>query len=276
MAALSTVTLRAVGRPIGYARGMHRLALLLALFAAPAAADPLRATYGVQAAGLSVMEVRALLDLARPGAYRIETRFRTLGLAARLFPGEQTTRAEGRIAADGPRPLSYLTEGIWRGETRRVRLDYRDGLPSVGVMEPPNDREREAVPPELARDTVDNLTAIVLLARRSAETGSCDGEAAVFDGRRRLDVTARTEGWFTLPGGRGHQAGPLLRCRLESRLVAGFRFADDRATAARPQRTVVWIAPSREWGTSLPVRVEFESRLAGTVLAELRELERAR
>lgn len=255
---------------------MRLLALFLALFAAPAAAEPLRATYGVQAAGLSVMEVRALLDLARPGAYRIETQVRPLGLAARLFPGEQTTRAEGRLAADRPVPLSYATEGLWRGETRRVRIDYRDGLPAISVMEPPNEREREAVPPELARNTVDNLTAIVLLARQSAETGRCDGEAAVFDGRRRLDVTSRTEGWFTLPGGRGHQAGPLLRCRLESRLVAGFRFQEDRATAARPQRTVVWIAPAREWGAGLPVRVEFESRLAGTVIAELRELERAR
>jgi hypothetical protein len=255
---------------------MRRLALLLCLLAAPAAAQPLRATYGVQAAGLSVMEVRALLDLARPGAYLIETHFRPVGLAALLFPGEQTTRAEGRLSADGPRPLSFLAEGVWRGETRRVRLEYRDGLPAVGLMEPPNDREREAVPPELARNTVDNLTAIVLLARQSGETGRCDGEAAVFDGRRRLDVSARTEGWFTLSGARGFQAGPLLRCRLESRLVAGFRFADDRETAGRPQRTVVWIAPPREWGTGLPVRVEFETRLAGTVLAELREVERAR
>jgi hypothetical protein len=257
-------------------RKMRRIALLACLLAAPAAAEPLRATYGVQAAGFSVMEVRALLDLARAGTYRIEAQVRPLGLAARLFPGEQTTRAEGRLSPDGPQPLSYLAEGVWRGETRRVRLDYRDGLPAVAAMEPPNEREREPVPPELARNTVDNLTALVLLARQSAETGRCDGEAAVFDGRRRLDISARTEGWFTLPGGRGHQAGPLLRCRLESRLVAGFRFQDDRATAGRPQRTIVWIAPPRETGAGLPVRVEFESRLFGTVLAELRELERAR
>lgn len=247
----------------------------LALGLAPASAETLLARYEVQAGGLTVLRVDAVFDLDGP-AYRVRTRSRTAGIAGWLASSDQTASAEGVWRSAEPLPGRYRSDGAWRDGRRQVAIDYPRGGPAAGLpllraLEPPNEADREAVPQALTRDTVDALSALAKLLRAVAATGRCETAAAVYDGRRRVDWTARTEGLDLLPreGGFG---GEALRCAVEGRLLAG-RHADQDPTEARqPLPATAWLATVAPARRPLPVRIELPSRWFGSVRVVLREV----
>lgn len=243
---------------------------LLPLLAAPAAAEPFRATYSVMAAGMTVMEIETVFDLASPAGYRIHMSTRLRGLAGMLISGQQVTAVQGAWAGSQARPARYETDGVWRGETRRILLEYPAGEPEVRALVPPNAVEREAVPPEMARGTMDSLSALAQLSRAVAATQSCDATAGVYDGRRRTDFVARTQGWERLPGWRDTWAGDAIRCEFQGRQVAGFLLDQDRAAEwRRPQEGTAWLASVRPGTPPVPVRLEIPTRMFGRITAYL-------
>ena len=247
-----------------------RLALAaFALFAAsPAAAQTAEAFYIVRQAGLRVMEARVVMDLDRRG-YRITTESRTTGLAVLFANSSSLVRVEGLWRGHAAMPSSFDSSGTWNGRARQVRMRYRGEDPELLALDPPDAGERVAVTAEERRGTVDIISALARLARESGATGQCNGEAAVFDGRRRLQWSVRTQaGDAATPAG-GPWPGPLLRCAFSSRLVAGFRLRDDPPAAGRAREGVVWLATVRPDLPPLPVRVVFGSGLFGTLRAEL-------
>jgi hypothetical protein len=263
-------------RPAPATLGLGLIAPGLIVLAATAATRPaqaeapIAALYEVHAAGLTVMRVEAMLDLGGSG-YRVVTRARATGLASLFARGEQVTSAEGRWLGDRARPRQYRADGTWRGAKREVVMDYApDGQPLLRALEPPERGEREPVPEALRLGTMDTLSALAQLARTVARTGRCEGVAATYDGRRRLDLTARTEGTDILAPQPGFPGGEALRCVLESRLLAGRRLDDDAATAMRPQQATAWLARVGGAGEALlPVRVEAPSRWFGTLRIQL-------
>ncbi|WP_431284082.1 DUF3108 domain-containing protein [Humitalea sp. 24SJ18S-53] len=252
----------------------HRASLsalaLLPLLAAPAAAEPFRATYNVVAAGMTVMEIETVFDLAAPAGYRIHMSTRLRGLAGFLISGQQVTAVRGAWAGTQARPARYETDGVWRGETRRILLEYPAGEPEVRTLIPPNDAEREPVPPDMARGTMDSLSALAQLSRAVGATQSCDATAGVYDGRRRTDFVARTNGWERLPAGRESWAGDAIRCEFQGRQVAGFLLDQDRAAEwRRPQEGTAWLASVRPGTPPVPVRLEIPTRMFGRITAYL-------
>ncbi len=250
-------------------------AALLALAAAVAAvlapgsavrAKPVErwtATYSVAAAGVGVMEAVVRVELGATG-YRVESEVRTRGIAATLISGRQRTEVEGSWGPTGPAPRRYVTEGVWRGQPRRVEIEYPSGgLPRVLAMEPPSQTERRPVPPEMTRGAVDGLSAIAWLVREAQRTGSCAGEKRLYDARQVTLISSRPAGTEQVP------EGTALRCALESRVVAGSRLDRDEAEAARPQPITAWIASTAPGAPPVPIRVELASRWWGTVTATL-------
>ncbi len=249
--------------------GMRPFLLLgLLLPAAGATAQPVRATYEVHAAGMTMMQFEAVLDLAGE-SYRMETVMRARGLLAAIIPGEQVTRVAGAWVGGTPAPAFYRSEGTWRGRPRRILLEWQGGEPRLVELSPPNEEEREPVPDAMRRGTMDALSAMALLARQVAEARSCDGIAPVYDGRRRSEFLGATRGWERVPVWRGGWTGTALRCDFEGRLVAGFRVDQDRAQAAEPQRGTAWIAAPYEGAPPIPVRIDMPTRWFGTAVALL-------
>ncbi len=249
-------------------------AVLAAVFAclvlspAPAAAQALRATYEVHAAGMVVMELEARFDLA-PEGYRVETRLRTRGIAAVIASGEQTTRVSGGFAGAVAQPAGYVSEGTWRGRPRRIALDWQGGTPRVIELLPPNEEEREPVPDPLRTGTVDALSALAALSRQLAWEQGCTRDTPVFDGRRRSDFTTSGARWERMLPWRGAWAGDALRCDFEGRQVAGFRRDGEGREAATPQRGTVWFAAPYAGAPPVPVRVDIPTRWFGTATAVL-------
>ncbi|MCC7428480.1 MAG: DUF3108 domain-containing protein [Alphaproteobacteria bacterium] len=234
----------------------------------------IRAIYGVHAVGMQVASLEAELELTA-SRYRVQSTGRTMGLLGFFMSGQSTLRAEGaalRLAGGighGLRPARYSNDGEWRGRRRHVSIDYTQSEPLVRA-EPPNAEEREPVPAEMQRGTVDTLSAMVVLLRLVAERNDCTGEAQTFDGRRRVDFTVRREGMETLAPTRYSMfRGEAMRCFFEGKQVAGFYRGQEQAEAARPQKGVIWFASPAPGLPQIPVRIEAEHRLFGTAYVHL-------
>ncbi len=246
-----------------------RLALAaFALFAAsPVAAQTAEAFYVVRQSGFRVMEARVIMDLDRRG-YRITTESRSTGLAVLFANSTSQVRVEGIWRGHAAMPSSFASSGTWNGRPRQVQMRYSGDAPEILTLDPPDAGERVPVTAEERRGTVDIISALARLARESGATGQCNGEAAVFDGRRRLQWAVRTEASAEITPA-GPWPGPMLRCAFSSRLVAGFRLRDDPAAAGRAREGTVWLATVRPDLPPLPVRVVFGSGLFGVLRAEL-------
>ena len=254
---------------------MRRTLLALSLLvAAPAAAQPLRATYEVYAAGMTVLQVEAEIEVT-PTGYRLATALRTRGVVATFVPGEQATRVNGAWDGLRARPSAYRSEGVWRGTARRTVLGWEGTDPRALELLPADSNEHEPVPPEQQRGTMDSLSALAVLSRAVQQTGRCEGEVAVFDGRRRATYTATTGGQDRVVPWRGAWHGEALRCGFEGRVIAGFRRDVPRERAAAPQIGTVWIASPYAGAPPIPVRVEMVNRWVGTATAVLLRVEPA-
>ena len=241
------------------------LAALLLMAAVPARAQPVQAHYRAYAAGLPVVAMEADWDV-QPGAYRVHLAFRTLGALALAYRGQSDSVAEGRFDARNVLPRRYYSAGVLRGVQRVTQIDYLGRDPQVRQLLPAGDEEREPVPLAEQAGTTDNLSALALLIRNVNLTGRCDGQLRTFDGRRLGELAARTGPVQDLePTSRSLYAGPALRCDFEGRQLGGFIRDGDRDTLRRPQRGTAWFAAVTPDGPKLPVRIEFQTRWAGTM-----------
>ncbi len=253
-------------------RPLVALAAGFALVAGPAAATGLKASYVVDVAGITVLDFTASLDFAE-GAYAVGTTARTRGVASVFIRGQQTSRVDGAWRSVQPAPTRYRADGVWSGAARHTELDYERGLPIVRVLDPPETELRFPVPPEQQSDTIDPLSAFARLVRQVRDTGRCDGQVSVFEGRVRLEITVHTEGIQHLDGGRGGWSGNALRCPYESRAVAGFRRDQDSADAVRPERGTAWIAAPAPGMLPVPVRIDASNRWFGSTTIRLVHVE---
>jgi len=244
----------------------HRIAVLsvvLALAAPGAARAQERLHYVAFTAGFRVLDLQVSLALDESG-YAVATELRTVGLIGAFFGGDSRSVVRGVWQGGSVLPEQYDSRGRWNGQNRVTTIDYQQGQPVVRALLPANEREREPVPAALQSGTVDSLSAMVALVRNVSTSGHCDGSVRIFDGRRLSDVTAHTAGVQVLPPtGRSVFKGAALRCDFDGRLIAGFRYDDDRARAARPQHGVAWLAAAVPGGPIVPVRIQFQTPLLG-------------
>jgi hypothetical protein len=240
---------------------LRSIALVLAVSASPALA--VQAHYEAYAAGLNVLDMDADFDV-HPDTYRVKLEFRTVGGLRLFLSSDITSVVQGRFHDGRPEPVQFFSSGILRGQQRVTQIDYVGGQPVVRRLQPPNETEREAVPTDEQRDTVDTLSAMAELVRQVNVTGRCEGRAMTFDGRRLSVLEARTEGEQPLdPTGRSSYAGPTLRCAFVGRQLGGFMLDEDRATLARPQVGTAWFASLVPGGPKIPVRIAFHTRWFG-------------
>jgi hypothetical protein len=262
---------RAAGIASRQARAIAAGALIAGALscAAPsdASARELRLRYDVTVLGgvsLGEIEVTSLLDRA---GYRIEIRTRPYRAAQLVGAAEQSGKVEGRWGRSGPEPRLYQANGSWRGRAYVSEMHYPRGVPTIRRQEPSNE-DREAVPPELIRGTVDSLSGVAGMLKKVAESEACDGSTAIYDGRRR-SVAVMTSTARVQVADHGPLNGRALRCGFTVRTIAGFRHDDDREAAMRPLKGSVLIGLREGGEFPLPLRFEVETRWFGTVAVQL-------
>ncbi|MEJ0020694.1 MAG: DUF3108 domain-containing protein [Acetobacteraceae bacterium] len=219
--------------------------------------------YDTYAAGIEVMQMQVALGLG-PWTYQVDVNYHTTGLVGLFYRGSQVNAVRGVWQDDQAAPLEFSGDGVWRGRARRTLIEYEHGQPQVRVLQPPQETEREPVPTELQLHTMDTLSALAQLMRRVEREHSCDTSVRTYDGRRVLEVSARTGGSERLePTDRSTFSGPTLRCDFEGRALAGFLIGDTNPEHRQPLRGSAWFAPAVPGAPTLPVRIAFQTRWFG-------------
>jgi hypothetical protein len=253
---------------------MHRalvvwLAMLVPVCAHAQDRAPIQLNYAVYAAGLKVMAIESTLDLGQKG-YRLDLSYHSTGLFGLVVHTEMQSFVQGTWTHLGATPLRFAAWGSMRGNQRRAVIDFIAGQPLVRELEPAHDEDRDPVPVNMRRDTIDTLGAIVALMRQVSSTGRCDGRVNTFDGRRLLELASRTAGTEGLETeDRSSFSGPALRCDVEGRQLAGFQPDDNAAERQKIHHSGVWLAQVLPGEPKLPVRVVFETRYFGHATAYL-------
>jgi hypothetical protein len=256
--------------------------LLLALFAVflpPAAAQPApkggpsvrgvasteaHADYQLYTRGFRVAHLEVGYDLAATN-YRMEVAYRTFGLVGFLFHGRQLSSVAGGWNGSTAVPAQYVGDGYWRGGVHRTILDYTNGVPKIREQIPSNEEDdREEVPAAQLPGAIDALSAITEMMRVATATGRCELALRTYDGRRLIQLTARTAGYEELaPTDRSVFTGRALRCNFTGRLVAGFRSNDSATERTQSRGGSAWLAQVVPGASLLPVKMVFETAWFG-------------
>jgi Protein of unknown function (DUF3108) len=243
--------------------GASFLGVLLPCAAVAQDAVSLHAGYQTYAAGIHVADVDAGFSFGT-SAYEMNLAFNTTGMLGFFFQGYQFDRVIGSWHGREAVPFRFVGQGTWRGNERLTEIDYQHGKPFIRQLVPPNDAERESVPETLQANSIDTLSALGALIRDVGATGRCEMKLHTFDGRRAVEVEAHTVGEEMLaPTSRSSFAGKALRCDFSGRMLAGFKFVDERTADSKPMHGSAWLAPVAAGGPPLPVRMVFETRWFG-------------
>ena len=140
----------------------------------------------------------------------------------------------------------------------------------VEDLQPPQEPEREPVPRALRLHTMDTLSALAQLMRKVELHHSCETTVRTYDGRRLVEVVARTVGIEQLAAdSRSIYSGPALRCDFEGTRLAGFLLGEDNAAHRKPLHGSAWLAPTLPGAPPLPVRIGFQTNWFGWATMDL-------
>jgi Protein of unknown function (DUF3108) len=229
----------------------------------------LHASYETYAAGLHVAEVESGFSFG-PWNYQMNLGYRTTGMIGFFFGGHQFDSVSGSWQGERAEPSLFLGQGAWRGAVRLTEIAYRRGQPAIRQLVPPNADEREAVPDSLQANTIDTLSALAELIHVVQDTGRCETTVRTYDGRRAVEIEAHTVGEEMLaPTARSSFAGKALRCDFSGRMLAGFKFGDDRERDSKPMHGSAWLSQVVAGAPPLPVRLAFETRWFGDAIMYL-------
>jgi hypothetical protein len=255
-------------------RSLAALALASAAVAPASAAQTgsFNVQYDGYAHGLIALKMSAQLTLT-PNAYSGELSFHTAGMVAWMVHSVSDSTVRGLFKDGQVEPQHFDSKGNLRGVDRVTHIGYRDGNPVIEQILPPPGDERTLVPADQTLHTIDTLSAIAMLVRHVAATGTCDGRAMVFDGHRLTDLKAITVGQETLPPSqKTHFNGQALRCDFEGNQLGGFMKDQDEAKLRQTKHGSAWLAPLVPGAPPVPVRVVFEHPALGQVTLYLTQV----
>ncbi|MCR9072648.1 MAG: DUF3108 domain-containing protein [Alphaproteobacteria bacterium] len=245
----------------------------LAAWPAMAATGPVKATYEVYFGGLHVLSAESEFVPAAD-TYELTTRAETRGILDLLFGWHGISRSAGSFFGDRAVPDLHVNRG-WRGDRQRsVVIEYGpEGQVVTAEVEPaPDPEEVTEVPAGSEQGTVDPLTVIAQVSRAVARSGRCEGEFAVYDGRRRYDLRITDRGTEALPAtDYSIFSGEAMRCGVEYAMLGGQR-KDPNKYAKTARERVVYVARPLENGPALPVGLKVETDF-GTLMAHITGVE---
>lgn len=202
-----------------------------AFSALPKSARSVR-SYVLEVGGIDIARIWLAQDI-EDGRTSLRFDLENEGLA-RFFGGERRTSMTAEVVTDGPLPMPLRFDARYQKPDRLreigLRYDPAGAIRALTLKSQGRDQESE-VPPDLQRDTVDPLTALVRVQAWLSRRPGIGEEyvVPVFDGRKRVDVRVRYR--------EGGTDGDRLRLALVG--IAGFD--GDEETITAPGRPLRWM-----------------------------------
>jgi hypothetical protein len=255
--------------------------LLGALWSGQAAAEPSQLAaltpgdrrvtldYAVYIGGFRTIDIAFDARIGR-GDYRLKMDLTAEGLLNWVLEWSMSAYSEGRFGDKGVIPVRAGHDSRWRGNMRRIRLDYRGGGPPVTeIVPPPDEDDRRPVPVEARTGARDLAGAVLSTLFTVGATNGCTHSEPVFDGRRRFDLVFEQVGRERfVPGEYSPFRGEAVKCTLRIRRIAGFRLTTSRYRWMSTGQAVVWIGRPFPDAPPVPVRLEMDTML-GALRAHL-------
>jgi len=234
-----------------------------------ARAEPVSAEYDVYFGGFHVLKAEALWQ---PGAedYRIAAEATTEGFLGWFSSWKGVTESHGRIVGGQAVPQRHENRSNSDDGEKMVVLTYDAGGDIAdSLVEPPLDlEERHPLPANAGEGTLDPLSVMAGLSRLLQDGGRCEGSFAVFDGRKRYDLTVTDAGARMLePSDYSIFTGEARGCRLDYKMLGGHRIERSKYTETARKR-IIWVASPSEGAPRIPVRLEIETAY-GTIVGHL-------
>ena len=231
-------------------------------------------TYDVYAGGFQAMEAKLSFSGAKK-TYEIKFDAKTKGTIGKLFPWRGIYETEG-TAGSKTTPRSSEAISVWDGESKKVAMKYdRKG----NIISRKINGKNEVIQNknELSKDTVDMLTATLIMLQSVERKSTCNGKVPVFDGKRRFNINFKEDGKVTLkPSKYSIFSGEAMRCVVTVEPVAGFKERDKKRgwlavqehSKSNKSLPTLFVARRNSHEPYVPVRMEIKSSY-GAVIAHL-------
>lgn len=268
--------------------GMEKLflALLACLAWLPAAAQAqspakpvLKATYGLYTGGVRMIDVDTAFT-SGPDAYKVETKAHTIGIFAKLLPWSGAFMTEGTDGKSGSYLPTRHEYGVrWREDEEKSIFAYKP----AGVftsLEKTEDGKTSAgdFDPEVAKGTVDMLSALMRAFRAYETTGKCAMDVLAFDSARSFTIRFADKGDAKLENPRlSAFTGTAHGCTVEvipekgkwPKKPRGWLRIQKQAAGKLP---TLWLARPAAGMPVIPVRVDIHTKY-GDVIAHLAKMQ---
>lgn len=244
------------------------LACVVAMIAAPAAAETLSASYGIYLAGIPIgkADIGASISGDR---YKVDVSARMTGLVGAVTQGSGEATATGAIGQRAPTSAGYALRARSSDGARTIRVAMAQGNVRAAEMNPPLDERPDRVPVTAAhkRGVLDPVSALIMPAPQGAhgalDPSGCNRTLPIFDGATRFDVILSYKTTRMIHS-RAY-SGPVLVCAARYVAQAGHRprAAVKYMEANRDMET--WLAPI---GPKLliPFRIAVGTAIGQTVI----------
>jgi hypothetical protein len=260
---------------------LSRAAFAAILLAAPAFAEdaPVKPAvaldYKIYIGGLEALAATATIG-SDAVHYDIEIKAVTAGAVGRMMPWTVNIGSKGNVSGETLQPIEHAQTNNFQGKDRSVvlRYDGHGGFIDRKVMPDAQEDQRDEVPADMTRDTLDIVSGVMAGLRAVDRTGSCTSRVPVFDGRRRFDLVYSDDGHETLESsGVAIFAGDVLKCAVKVEPVAGFWRKNQKKFFSRKVNgedqvvpIEVYIARVGAAKVEVPVRIESTSPFGPLVL----------
>lgn len=226
--------------------------------------------FDVYAGGIHAVQADMLLDYTEAGRYSMMFGAETRGLLGTLAPWKGTFESRGWAEEDGNRIVEmHESIAMWRKEREVKTYTYtKDGgfqnLVTKYEHKKPKTEENDET---LTKGTTDALTATILVMEHVTRGGKCEGEADVYDGKRRYTLIFRHVQYVNLqPSRYNAYSGAAVECTAEVKPVAGAWYKKPRGWLSiqeqgrdRGMMPTVWFAQVRPYAVVVPVRVRVKT-----------------
>jgi hypothetical protein len=231
--------------------------------------------YKIYIGGLEALSATATIG-ADAAHYDIEIKAVTAGAIGRMMPWTVNIGSRGNVSGETLQPIEHAQTNNFQGKDRSVvlRYDGHGGFIDRKVMPDAQEDQRDEVPADMTRDTLDIVSGVMAGLRAVDRTASCTSRVPVFDGRRRFDLVYSDDGHETLESsGVAIYSGDALKCAVKVEPVAGFWRKNQKKFFSRKVNgedqvvpIEVYIARVGAAKVEVPVRIESTSPFGPLVL----------
>lgn len=221
--------------------------------------------YAVYVHGIHILDAEGAYVL-RPWGYGGKARLYTVGLASWFLTLDIHAETQGRFEDGKTEPLEYDSYGLSRKKQRHAHIKFDKNGPHLTLLTP-KDRERDPLPDDKLKTSMDILSGLATLFQSLSVTGKCDVAGTIYDGLRLTHIEAHGPVDDKIPQTHdsSYSGEPAKRCDFIGYQIAGFpKNSHHKQLLSTPQPGKAWFLTLKDYGI-VPVKIQFHHPKAGDI-----------